>query len=97
MAWSEVAIDIDQAKIEKESIEEKASLNQLLKKQEMIDKSIESLKVGFRDQGKEIEISKRNQAELREVIRQVGQLVKQLLPKMDFPLPGSAQTRRMAQ
>jgi predicted RNA-binding protein Jag len=97
MAWSEVAIDIDQAKIEKESIEEKALLNQLLKKQEMIDKSIESLKVGFRDQGKEIEISKRNQAELREVIKQVGQLVKQLLPKMDFPLPGSAQTRRMAQ
>ncbi len=96
MNWSEVAIDVDQTKIEKESPEPTDLLVQLQKKQVAIEKSIELLKVGFRDQGKEIETSKRNQAELREVIKQVGQLVKQLLPKSSFSLPGRAKAQRMA-
>ncbi len=99
MTWSEVSIGVeaDQAKTETKDLGENARLDQLLNDQQAIEKSVETLRTNVEDQSKAIDSSKRDQADLRVAIKQLGQVVKLLLPKMEFPLPGSVQTRRMAQ
>lgn len=93
MSWSDLAIDVGGGDV---GNKERNSVDEIKKNQESLQAFVATMKLTLEEQGKSIEKSQKEQADLKVVLARLGQFMKLLIPKQNFPLPGEAQTRRMA-